>query len=284
MSSFAHFQHTNCLPTQLSGQISSSLLCVFLGLTSLSASADTLISSHNYLEYELPENLQNQCYENNNCPDIDVKYIKTNQDWINSIVNRRINNIVINSKPSESKPSTSFDDKTAKAALDDFAKAQFIEMPDDRPWSYQLMVTPNYIGHVALGQFQDFELFEIDAYVFTGGAHGMPYSEYLIFDPSGKTQINLDDIIISSKKPKFQELVYDAYRQWVRTMDENVRSYEQDWPFFLSNNVTLTDKGLDIRYQHYAIGPYAYGMPVLSVPYSQLRGIVKARFIPAVLK
>ena len=35
------------------------------------------------------------------------------------------------------------------------------------------MVTPEYLGHVS-----DFELFEINTYVFTGGAHGMTYSEY----------------------------------------------------------------------------------------------------------
>ncbi|WP_367111376.1 RsiV family protein [uncultured Psychrobacter sp.] len=284
MPAFAPLSHINRSPMPLNAQIGSRLLCLFLGLFPLSALANTLISSDYYLEYELPKSLQDQCYENNNCPDIDVKYIKTNQDWINNIVNRRINNIVINSKPSESEPSKSDDDKTTQTALDDFAKSQFIEVPDDRPWSYQLLVTPNYMGHVTLGQRQDFELFEIDAYVFTGGAHGMSYSEYLIFDPSHKTQISLDDMLISGKKSKFAALAYDAYKTWVRTIDEDVSSYEQNWPFTLSDNVTLTDRGVDIRYQHYSISPYAYGMPVLSIPYSKLIGVIKARFMPTILK
>jgi hypothetical protein len=42
----------------------------------------------------------------------------------------------------------------------------------------------------------------------------------------------------------------------------------------------LTDKGVDIRYQHYSISPYAYGMPMLSIPYEKLGGIIKPRFIP----
>ena len=41
----------------------------------------------------------------------------------------------------------------------------------------------------------------------------------------------------------------------------------------------LHEKGIDIRYQHYSIGPYAYGMPVLSIPYNKLGGIIKPRFI-----
>ncbi|WP_227678039.1 RsiV family protein [Psychrobacter frigidicola] len=35
-----------------------------------------------------------------------------------------------------------------------------------------------------------------------------------------------------------------------------------------------------MRYQAYDIGPYVYGMPVLSIPYSKLCGIIKPHFIP----
>ena len=137
------------------------------------------------------------------------------------------------------------------------------------------MVTPEYLGHV-----NDFELFEINSYVFTGGAHGMPYSEYLVFDQQTKKQIQLTDMLQPNKKSRFKALAYDAYKDWVKTVDEDAASYEKSWPFTLSENVTLTDKGIDIRYQHYAIGPYAYGMPVLSIPYDKLDGIIKPRFIP----
>lgn len=277
MSLSASFKPMSRSPIQTSVRV---LCTLFFGLTSLSVSANTLISSHDYLEYELPEDLQSQCYESNNCPEIDVKYIKTNQDWLNDMVNKRVNNIVINSKPSDSPIRKADDKKSAQAAIKDFANLQFVELPNDRPWSYQLMVTPEYIGHVTLGERQSFELFEIDSYVFTGGAHGMPYSEYLIFDFHNKTQIRLDDMLIKGKKPKFEALAYDAYKQWVGTIDEDLRSYEQHWPFELSDNVTLTDKGVDIRYPHYAIGPYAYGMPVLSITYDKLDGVFKPKFLP----
>ena len=138
------------------------------------------------------------------------------------------------------------------------------------------MVTPDYLGHV-----NDFELFEIHSYVFTGGAHGMPYSEYLTFDLNTKKQVTLDDMLIKGKKPRFEALAHDAYKAWVKTVADDVSSYEKSWPFTLSDNVTLTDQGIDIRYQHYSIGPYAYGMPVLSIPYSQLQGVIKPQFLPA---
>ncbi len=251
--------------------------------TSLTANASTLISSTEYLDYELPESIQESCYEKNNCPEIEIKYIKTNQDWLNDVINKRINNIVINSEPSESPIKRATDKKRAKVAIDSFVKSQLVDMPEDRSWSYSLMVTPEYLGHVRLGQKEDFELFEISSYVFTGGAHGMPFSEYLIFDPSSKQQITLSDMLQEDKKPLFEALAYESYRAWVASMDENVESYEQNWPFSLSENVTLTERGVNIRYPHYGIGPYAYGMPVLTISYNKLGGILKPRFLPSFL-
>lgn len=261
---------------------------------SLSANASTLISSTEYIDYELPKTVQDQCYKKSNCPEIEVKYLKTNHDWINNIVNARINNLVINSKPSESPVNKSTTIKAAKLAIDDFARSQFKDMPADSSGSYSLLVKPEYLGHVQKGhvqqghvqqgstkstQTEDFELFEINSYVFTGGAHGMPLSEYLIFDVNSKKQVTLADMLQPGKQSRFKALAYQAYKEWVKTVDEDVSNYEKNWPFTLSDNVTLTDKGVNIRYQHYDIGPYAYGMPVLSIPYAKLSGIIKPSFL-----
>lgn len=249
---------------------------MILSAVSVSASASTLINNLEYLDYDLPNTIQERCIERDNCPNIEINYLKTNQDWINKVINARINNLVINSKPSESAPTSKTGDaKVVKKAIDSFVAAQFADLPDDRSFSYELMVKPDYIGHV-----NSFEMFNIDTYIFTGGAHGMPYSEYLIFDTNTKKQVRLEDMLQSGKKPRFKALAYDAYKTWVKTVDEDVINYEKNWPFMLSNNITLTDKGIDIQYQHYDIAPYAYGMPILSIPYSKLRTVIKPNFIP----
>ena len=253
--------------------LSSGLL---LGALSLSAHAGSLISHTEYLEYELPEKIAEKCSARDNCPEIEVKYLNTNHGWINTLTNERINHLVVNSKPTESVSITKKSSPAeVKAAIDGFVNSQFSDLPQDSVFVYNLMVTPEYLGHV-----NDFEMFEINSYVFTGGAHGMPYSEYLIFDQQSKKQIQLADMLQPNKKPRFKALAYDAYKKWVKTVDNDVKNYEKNWPFTLSDNVTLTDKGVDIRYQHYSISPYAYGMPVLSIPYEKLGGIIKPRFIP----
>ena len=253
--------------------LSSGLL---LGALSLSAHAGSLISHTEYLEYELPKKIEEKCAARDNCPEIEVKYLNTNHAWINTLTNARINHLVVNSKPTESASITKKSSPAeVKAAIDGFVNSQFSDLPQDSVFVYNLMVTPEYLGHV-----NDFEMFEINSYVFTGGAHGMPYSEYLIFDQQSKKQIQLADMLQPNKKPRFKALAYDAYKKWVKTVDNDVKNYEKNWPFTLSDNVTLTDKGVDIRYQHYSISPYAYGMPVLSIPYEKLGGIIKPRFIP----
>lgn len=271
---------------EISAKINASFLIRLLltittsSLLIVSANASTLISSTDYLEYELPKSIQEQCYEQNNCPEIEVKYITTNHDWINSIVNARINHMAANIAQTESAliapPITT---AQVKKSLDNFAKFQITDLPDDVSWSYNLMVTPTYLGHVKPSRGEDFELFKIDSYLYTGGAHGMSFSEYLIFDRSTKSQVKLNDILQVDKEPYFEALAYDTYRTWVQTVDKDVNSYEENWPFIFSDNITLTDKGVDIRYQQYDIGPYAYGMPVLSIPYSKLDGIIKPRFM-----
>ena len=203
--------------------LSSGLL---LGALSLSAQAGSLISHSEYLEYELPKKIQEKCTARDNCPDIEVKYLKTNHAWINKLANARIDNLVVNSKPTESAPITKKSSPAeVKAAIDGFVSAQFADLPQDSIFVYNLMVTPEYLGHV-----NDFELFEINSYVFTGGAHGMPYSEYLVFDQQTKKQIQLTDMLQPNKKSRFKALAYDAYKDWVKTVDEDAASYEKNWP------------------------------------------------------
>ena len=249
---------------------------LLFGTLSFSAYASTLFSSTEYLDYQLPKKLQESCTAGDNCPEIEVKYLNTNHKWINDITNQRINTLVINSKPSESAPITTKATPAAvKSSLDGFVASQFNELPSDSAFAYSLKVTPDYVGHI-----NDFETFEISSYVFVGGAHGMPYSEYLVFDQKTKKQIKLATMLQSGKKPQFKALAYNAYKDWVKTVDKDVKNYEKNWPFTLSDNVTLTDKGIDIRYQPYDIAPYAYGMPVLSIPYNKLGSIIQPRFIP----
>ena len=55
--------------------VSSGLL---FGTLSFSVYAGSLFSSTEYLDYQLPKKLQETCTARDNCPEIEVKYLKTN--------------------------------------------------------------------------------------------------------------------------------------------------------------------------------------------------------------
>jgi len=247
---------------------------VLLAASFAPAQAANFISETEYFSYSLPTDVQKRCNDKNNCPNIEIQHLKSNQSWIDTLVNKRVNNLVINHGISDKPASTATSNQATKTALDAFSRAQFKEAPRDYKWSYELSVTPSYVGHV-----NDVELIKIDSYEFTGGAHGIPYRENLMFDQKLKRQIKLNDILITGKKPKFEAQAYDAYKKWVATFDKDLKNYEKNWPFSLSDNIMLTDKGVDLLYQPYAIAPYASGMPTLTIPYRQLNGIIKPQYV-----
>lgn len=251
-------------------------LSALSGAHAAATMATGLTSSVGYNEYMVSESIMETCRETNRCPEINIKHIDTSAPWINTIVNQRVDSMVVNNALNQENPVKGAIKKAqVRAAIDDFAKKQLADMPKDSNLTYELDITPSYAGHIGVT-----ELFSIDNYAYLGGAHGLPYREYLVFDTQTKRQVTLDDMLLPKQKPRFEALAHDAYRKWVKTMTDDVASYESSWPFSLSSNVTLDTTGMRILYQPYDIAPYASGMPELHIPYSQLKGVIKAKYLP----
>lgn len=258
-------------------KMSATLLVASIAAINLSANANSFIYATDYLEYQLPDEVMDICQQRDNCPEISVEYMHSNHAWMNDIINKRINDIIVDI-PSDSNQAVPNDtDSMIKMTLDNFAKSQLQELPADSGLHYSIDVTPRYIGHIG-----DIELFEINSYLYLGGAHGMPYSEYVMLDAQKHRKINVTDLIADKDMAQYRALVYAAYKQWVADINDDemdAANYENSWPFIMSDNILLTDKGIDIVYQPYAIAPYAYGMPTLSLSYEQLDGIINPRYI-----
>lgn len=269
-----------------SGRLKSpfSRLIAIMGLGAsiiLPAHAADLIFGETYLDYSLPESVTEVCYSRNaySCPDISVKYVDTSQDWINNSINARIDQLLPGSQPgyesgkaSQSKPLSEAD---KKKKLDDFASSQIEDIPEGSSLNYQFEVGPSYLGHIG-----NVELFEINTYIYLGGAHGVGGSEYKMFDVALKKELGLKDILLPRQRTKFKALAYTEYKDWVKKSDNEIESYEEYWPFVLTENATLTLEGVALTYQPYEIAPYAYGMPTLTIPYSKLRGVIKPEYLP----
>lgn len=252
-----------------------------IGVSVPPANAAALIYDTDYLDYSLPDTVTSECLNKGNCPEIDIQYLKTNHDWMNQVVNEVIDGVAMGgidmSASAHDSEKETVTTQEVTAALDKFAQSQLTELPADSSLNYSLSAAPKYWGHIG-----DFELFEVTSYVYWGGAHGMPYSEYVVLDSKTKRRVGLDDLLIAKEKPKFEALAYDAYKQWVTQFNEDIEAYEKSWPFFLSSNVSLTDKGMVLKYQAYDIAPYAYGLPELVIPYNKLGDIVQPQYLAQV--
>jgi hypothetical protein len=118
---------------------------------------------------------------------------------------------------------------------------------------------------------------------YLGGAHGSSAQTYFNFDLVSKKQVSLDQILEANQKAKFEKLAHDAFKTWVidSKLADNVSEYEQAWKFQLSNNFYLGKQALILQYGEYDIGPYVVGLPRLTIPYDQLKGVLKPQYFPA---
>lgn len=117
---------------------------------------------------------------------------------------------------------------------------------------------------------------------YLGGAHGSHDRQCINFDLTTNKVVNLDTIIKSGQRKAFNDLAYQAFRQWVNEMqpDADFADYEKLWNFSVTDNFCLSEQGIVLQYSEYEIGPYAVGLPQLILPYTQLTPIIKPEYLP----
>lgn len=123
---------------------------------------------------------------------------------------------------------------------------------------------------------------EVDQY-HTGMAHGISGSRFLIWDHAADRALALDDLLEPGRRGAFEALLRKAHAQWLKdspAAQADPENFGRMWPFAPSDNVALTDEGVVVKYQPYQIAPYAAGKPELLLPYAELHGVLKPRFLP----
>ena len=121
---------------------------------------------------------------------------------------------------------------------------------------------------------------EISSYRYTGGAHGMPSEDWFNWDLSSDKRVALRDVIREGQEQKFWDLARAAHQRWLdgqKGIDEDFRKI---WPFQHSDTFRITDKGLVLLYGVYTLGPYAFGPVELTIPSSDLAGVIRDRYLP----
>ncbi|PWW34967.1 RsiV family protein [Chromohalobacter israelensis] len=124
----------------------------------------------------------------------------------------------------------------------------------------------------------DLMTLKLDSYVFTGGAHGMPLTEFMVIDERERRVVTLDDMLIDGQMPAYRDALTQAHRRWLDEQQADA-DFAETWPLSMNRNVAPLAGEWRVRYNAYDIAPYAYGQPELRIPVEALEGVVKPRYL-----
>lgn len=183
-----------------------------------------------------------------------------NQPQLNQIINQRL--LSLAQDPQAKLPNRSLD-----AYATDFLTHS------DKNWQSWLQASFE-------GQVGDVVSLEFISYIYTGGAHGNPERNTLLYDTKKKVSLTLDDLLLPNKQDEFWQLAEKAYLHWLNSKGiADQEAYLKEWPFQRTENIILTDKAIYLDYPVYVLAPYSSGNPVLKLPKNMLGKLIKAKYL-----
>lgn len=262
------------------------------GANKINSVKDIKFSTVPYI-YELPNSMKEACHfdlarideqteeSQSFCTNIDIELVKIEPVWIEQSVNKKITD---DDNPKLIKFKRNIDEFVAEhlSLINDVKKTakennEPFNYAPSYSWSLKPALKPSVNNVVQI---------ELSGDVYTGGAHGMPSLEYLLFDMDLQTQIKFSDVIFVEQSEAFYQLAYTAFKDYLKKElelknDKEVKEYEETWAFNLSENFYFDKTGVVLVYQPYEMGSYAQGFIELTIPYSQLSDILKGQYFPS---
>lgn len=114
-------------------------------------------------------------------------------------------------------------------------------------------------------------------YQYTGGAHGMHGITYLVLDTKTGNHMKLEDIFdkdaLDILSQKMEEKAY-AYVGVTDATSLEDAGYFVD-KLEVTDNFSVTGRGITFLYQHYEIGAYALGTPTFSFSWGEIKDLIK---------
>ncbi len=119
----------------------------------------------------------------------------------------------------------------------------------------------------------------LNAYTFTGGAHGYGSTTFLNFDKL--KGIELENWELFDDLESFQNFTETKFRiQEDIPQDENINAtgfmFERD-TFHLAENIGYTKDGVQLVYNQYEVASYADGPIILTIPYNEINKYLKRK-------
>lgn len=210
--------------------------------------------------------------EGNSCANVNAAYLRFPDDpALSRTLERRLFSLA----------SGLSDDPNMSEAdnFDEFADEVFAASREAHRDTPQLPPYEADLKAEVIADHDDLLVIELDGYLFSGGAHGLPLTEYMVIDRDTRQPVGLDDMLLPGQRPAFEAALERAHRRWLQS-DQASGLSESQWPFSVSDNVAPLEDALAVKYQVYDLAPYATGQPELKIPYAELETIFKSRYLP----
>lgn len=117
--------------------------------------------------------------------------------------------------------------------------------------------------------------FSLNVYAYLGGAHGTGLQDYLTIDMSTMQEIKLEALVIDMKK--LTRIAENRFRQEKKlSSTPSLAPYQfKNDQFYLPDSWGLGPQGLVFTYQAYAIVSYTEGPVSFTIPYMDLKGVLR---------
>ncbi|MBP3224683.1 MAG: DUF3298 domain-containing protein [Campylobacter sp.] len=138
------------------------------------------------------------------------------------------------------------------------------------------------------------------SYSYSGGAHGMEHTSYIIYDLLANKKIDIANVLIGavSVEPLYKE-IFKGYKDMLRAdiiasqpncdkacqerdITEFIKTFWVDnlpEDIVFKSEFYFAKEGVAFVFAPYFIAPYAMGEPEIIVPYENLKGIFKEEFL-----
>lgn len=201
----------------------------------------------------------------------DITTLKTSSDWLTELLLNEVikrfsvdKNIKIDNKQQ-------FIEFLQHNMADALKEAKEYEMS-----AYETQMLTEY-----LGQRENIATFTIFSHNYTGGAHGLYGTDFVLVDLKKKAVIKVEDIFVKSAQDKLKSLLWERYRnQYRNEQGELIEPFMSKDDFYVSDNVYFSREGITFVYPPYALGSYAEGEKELTLSFyeNDLKSILTPEF------
>lgn len=164
--------------------------------------------------------------------------------------------------------------KSAKAAFDVFEKNYYDFKKDfpDAPGCWEIELHGDTVLTTSKMLF-----YQLGHYSFTGGAHPNSFTSFHAFDVKTGDGVPMKSFI--SDSTALLKLVETKFRELEKlTPEVNLEDagyFLADHKFFIPANFVFTSEGVLFYYNPYEIAAYARGVIDFTIPYDELKGIIR---------